>query len=420
MSHAVRPSRRIVPAAVGPVVTEMLEPRRLLAAIFVDSERSLHVEGSPGNDTLSLERVGIDDVFVRVVQPGGPTLSGTFDLDDLRNVQFRGFAGDDTITDIDAVPMAVFVSGEAGNDTIALPDLVTDVEIVERRDANGGEGDDVIRGGNGGDFIDGQGGKDSVFGGDGADWIEGGSGSDVLRGEGDGDRMYDASRVDSDPDAMFGGGGNDTMEASGGNDYLEGNDGHDWLIGGDQHDTLLGNNGDDVLDGDDGTDSLVGGAGKTAFLRGETGFTDPTSPALFVSASGLVVAGTGGNDTITLARTGVDDVRVTVNNSTFVFDLDDTLPLMIVGHRGNDRVTVGLDVPIGGITLEGGNGNDTLIGNNGEDSLVGGSGRDHLSGRGGDDRFRTFDSEIDTLLGGDGEDTAFADPMDVLDSIEET
>jgi len=415
-------STRSISSAVGMVLTEMLEPRRLFdASIFINVARSLMIHGTDGDDVFSLERVGIDDVVVRVVeQATGETLTRQLDMDDFGTVQFQGFVGNDTIADIDAIPKFVFISGGDGNDTIRVPDFEGSGGGIRQRLVNAGDGDDFVQGGSAIDEINGSSGNDTVFGGGGGDLLEGGGGRDVVRGEAGDDQLFDADRVDTDDDALFGGPGNDTIMATGGNDYLEGNDGNDSLFGGDQNDTLRGGNGDDILDGGNGTDSLNGGAGKTAFLRGETGFTDPTSPTAFIGAGRtLVVVGTGGNDTILIEPSGTDDVRITVNQFRFFADMDDFAALLIVGHRGDDWMTIGLEVPLSRSTLEGGNGNDTVVGNNNDDSLVGGSGRDLLSGRGGTDTFRSLDNEVDTLLGGDGLDTAFADPFDVFESIEQ-
>ena len=402
-------------------ISEPLERRRLFAAgIFINPSGLLTAQGSEGDDTISLERVGIDDVIVRIEENGtGQSISARHDMDDFDGVLLRGFGGNDTITDVDALPEDVFIAGDAGNDTLRAPDFGGG-SIFDRIDLTGGEGDDVIHGGNSFNVIDAGGGNDTVFGGDGGDWLTGGDGRDVIRGEGGPDRIFDGHNIDDDADALFGGAGSDTIHASGGNDYLEGNDGHDSLNGGDQHDTLLGGNGDDILDGSNGTDSLDGGAGHTAFLRGETGFTEPTSPAVVIGATNtLVVVGTSGADTITIARTGFDDLRITVNSFVAVIDMDDFGPLLVVGHRGNDSVTVNEDVPRGAVTLDGGNGNDTLTGGGNDDLLVGGSGRDSLFGRGGDDTLRAVDSEADTLFGGAGDDEAFVDAIDQTDGVED-
>ena len=401
---------------------EPLELRRLFDAdIFINVAGFLIVQGTDNADTFSLDRVGTDDVVVRVVeQPTGGTLTRQLDMDDFRSVQFFGFEGNDTLTDIDAIPKFVFVSAGGGNDTIRIPNVSTGSPTL-RRLVEAGSGDDVVRGGNGEDEVNGGDGNDTVFGGDRNDLLEGGGGRDVLRGENGDDRLFDSTRVETEgDDALFGGPGNDFISATGGNDYLEGNDGHDWLIGGDHNDTLLGGNGNDILDGGNGRDSLNGGPGLAAFLRGESGFTEPFFPAAFISARRtLVVVGTGGPNAIRVARSGTDDVRVTVDGFTAFIDTDDFEGLLVAAHRGNDSVTIDENVPVVGVTLEGGAGNDTLTGGGGGDLIVGGAGNDLLDGRGGNDTLRAVDSQFDILFGGPGDDDALVDGIDQAQGVEE-
>jgi Ca2+-binding RTX toxin-like protein len=402
---------------------EPLEPRRLFDAdIFINVAGFLIVQGTDGADTFSLDRVGTDDVSIRVVQDQtAQTLTRRFDLDDFRSVQFFGFEGNDTLTDIDAIPKFVFISAGGGDDAIRIPNVSTGSPTL-RRLVDAGGGDDVVRGGNGEDEVNGSGGNDTVFGGDRNDLLEGGEGRDVLRGENGDDQLFDSTRVEAEgDDALFGGPGNDFISATGGNDYLEGNDGHDWLIGGDHNDTLLGGNGNDILDGGNGRDSLNGGSGLAAFLRGESGFTEPFFPAAFIGARRtLVIVGTGGPNTIRVARSGTDDVRVTVDGFTTVVDTDDFAGLLIAGHRGDDNVTVDENVTVSGpVTLEGGSGNDTLTGGGGADLIVGGAGNDLLYGRGGSDTLRAVDSQFDILFGGSGDDDALVDAIDQVNGVEE-
>jgi Ca2+-binding RTX toxin-like protein len=76
------------------------------------------------------------------------------------------------------------------------------------------------------------------------------------------------------------------------------------------------------------------------------------------------------------------------------------------GQGGNDRV-------------KGGAGDDYVEGGHGNDRLDGGTGADLIDGRNGNDAIAAADGEIDQIFGGGGiNDSADADPNDVLDGVE--
>jgi hypothetical protein len=83
------------------------------------------------------------------------------------------------------------------------------------------------------------------------------------------------------------------------------------------------------------------------------------------------------------------------------------------GNGGNDR----LFGAAGADRIYGYAGNDLLDGGSSSDRLDGGPGNDVLYGQSGADRFFTRDGELDSLIGASGNDTADADPVDVLSSI---
>jgi len=83
------------------------------------------------------------------------------------------------------------------------------------------------------------------------------------------------------------------------------------------------------------------------------------------------------------------------------------------GNGGNDR----LFGAAGADRLYGYAGNDLLDGGSSSDRLDGGAGSDILYGQSGADRFFTRDAELDSLIGASGNDTADADPTDLLSSI---
>ncbi len=119
-----------------------------------------------------------------------------------------------------------------------------------------------------------------------------------------------------------------------------------------------GGDGNDKIAGGEGNDTLAGGAGKDTLDGG------------------------GGNDRLN-------------------------------GNGGHDRLFGGA----GADRLYGYAGNDLLDGGSSSDRLDGGAGADILFGSSGNDRFFTSDSEIDSLFGASGSDTADADAADVLSSV---
>ncbi|MCC5477099.1 calcium-binding protein [Streptomyces barringtoniae] len=133
-------------------------------------------------------------------------------------------AGNDRATDSGRLDGA-YVSGDAGDDTIAV----------------GAEG--LARGGDGNDTVNASGGDTIVQGGKGDDVLHGGSGTQYLSG-------------DDGRDTITGGTGDDTLNGGTGNDVLYGNSGNDKLYGNSGNDTLYGGPGRDTLSGGPGTDVI--------------------------------------------------------------------------------------------------------------------------------------------------------------------
>src|SRR5215218_472312 len=111
-----------------------------------------------------------------------------------------------------------------------------------------------------------------------------------------------------------------------------------------------------------------------------------------ISGRVLTVVGGGGNDTISLIRSGIDDVIANVNGVRNTFDMDNFDRVVLSGVGGNDTITNGnginnasLDGGSGNDRLVDGNGGNTLIGVGGNDTLIAGPGNDSLSGGGGVD-----------------------------------
>ena len=240
-----------------------------------------------------------------------------------------------------------------------------------------------------------------------------------------------------------------TLDGGAGNDTLTGNDGPDSIFGGLGDDTLVGNAGNDTLDGGDGDDFADGGTGTNTHRNIER-FPGGGTASIGIVNGVLTATGTGSGETITIERTGADDVIVKVGSLSRQFDMDNFTGVLLEGLGGNDTITVLHPITAGSltrkVTLDGGAGNDTLRGNAGDDVVRGGDGADHLEGAGGRDALfgqlgndslfggvgedfidggenddfldATDGAPGDTVLGGDGTDTAQVDAGDEHSGIE--
>jgi hypothetical protein len=182
--------------------------------------------------------------------------------------------------------------------------------------------------------------------------------------------------------------------------------------------------------------------------------------ARIVENSILTVQGTSGDDVISVRRSGAKIV-VSCGDNSFSCRAAGITNIQIAAGAGNDRVTIGAGVTFAGIQGEDGNdtlvgtdgdnsmvggrgndvliggsgnnyllggdgddsiyggaGNDALMGNAGNDEIDGGPGRDQIVGNDGNDVFTCIDLLKETIDGGAGHDTAYADTQDVLTSIE--
>jgi hypothetical protein len=163
------------------------------------------------------------------------------------------------------------------------------------------------------------------------------------------------------PSTISGGDDQDYLFGGIGGDVIHGNGGFDYLSGNDGADSLFGDGADDILSGNGGNDSLVGGAGADR------------------------LNGYAGRD-------------------------------KLFGGDGNDRLFGGASAD----WLYGQNGSDQLFGEGGDDRLFDDydQGIDTLHGNAGNDSFVTTDGTIDHIFGDGGSDSADADTIDVLTSIE--
>jgi uncharacterized delta-60 repeat protein len=205
------------------------------------------------------------------------------------------------------------------------------------------------------------------------------------------------------PAAIFGGDGHDNLVGGTVSDRIEGGNGDDVLVGNAGNDTMRGGAGDDSLSGDAGNDLMDGGTGADE-VHGGSGidwidYTSRTAP-LVITLNGNATSGQAGEqdelyDDIEVVNGGAGNDVITgswANNTLY-------------GNAGNDQ-------------LFGAGGIDKLYGGAGHDKLNGGTNADQLYGDAGDDLLLAVDGAKDSLFGGAGIDTASADAVDILNSVE--
>lgn len=141
------------------------EPAKKIEGEGTDSNK---IEGTDGDDTIDVSKVGEDQYKVTVTNSDDPTKNQEHILtgEQLKNTQINAGAGDDTVRVGDDVTVGINFDLGDGNDS-----------------AFGGAGDDTIHGGSG---------HDVISGGAGFDFITGGSGSDALYADKD-DTVYTGS-----------------------------------------------------------------------------------------------------------------------------------------------------------------------------------------------------------------------------------
>ena len=418
--------------AIDRAIAEVLEPRRLFAAI---ESGILVARGTAAGDTISLRRTGSDDV---IVTTNG--VNQTFDMDNFSGVRLEGLGGNDTFNMIDPLTSPLVrnttVIGGEGNDTISYATRTGALEFEFAFEFGSGS-TSVAAGANDDEFS----GVETVIGGSGDDTFTGtvrDANAYRLEGRG-GDDRFAVQGTFIGITTLLGGDGNDTLLGSPGADSLSGGAGND---------TISGDSGDDVIDGGSGTDTLDGGIGTDTLLNGEV--TPP--PGQIRILNGVLTAdGTWGGEDIRVQRVGTDDVSVSIDSLVRTFDMDDFTGILLRGNNGFDFLDVVGNIVAGSlvrkVTLEGGNGNDTLFGENGDDVLRGGEGADVLFGEGGNDALfagggddsdvdgglgidfidggdgndhvSSQDGEVDTVQGGAGTDFGAVDSVDVYSGFEE-
>jgi RTX calcium-binding nonapeptide repeat (4 copies) len=127
----------------------------------------------------------------------------------------------------------------------------------------------------------------------------------------------------------------------------------------------------------------------------------------------LSVTGDNGNDAITITRNGdqifINDGAISAQGAT----LTNATGIVVVGGNGNDTISLDNIAPPAGqslppATLMGGNGNDILTGGGGNDMLFGGAGDDTITGGKG----------TDTAVLGTGNDLFIWNPGDGNDTVD--
>lgn len=160
-------------------------------------DRVLTADGTWGGEDISIERVGGDDVIVRI-----DNVARQFDMDDFDGVLLRGNNGYDRIEVkgpivAGSLVRKVTLDGGNGNDSLT-----------------GHSGDDVLRGGAGGDVLTGFAGNDALFGGTGSDFLNPGPGLD-FNDAGDGNDLIMAIDF-AGGDTVLGGAGSDEARVDAG------------------------------------------------------------------------------------------------------------------------------------------------------------------------------------------------------------
>ncbi len=382
---------------------------------FKDPSGALTLNLGGGNDTLTVSALDTGTKAVTVL----------------------GGAGNDSIT---AGAASDSLLGEAGDDTIV--GAGGDDTIFGGADNDrllGGSGLDFMQGNDGNDFVDGGGTSgDSVGGNLGNDTVSGGAGDNALYEGGetptitltattitglgvdtfsnvvafiingsDSANLIDLTNM-TIAVTVYGGAGNDTIRGGSAGDAMLGMDGNDVLIGNGGNDNLYGGAGSDSLDGGAGNDRLSGQGGSGDSLRGGLGndtFSGGTGTDLIIESGDVSWLATPtrltGLETDRIVD--IEGLNLTGGNANNTLDARQFVAggVTLDGGAGNDSIfgTTFADLLTGGL------GNDTIDGDAGNDVIGGGAGADSLIGGIGNDRLLGQENSGDRLIGGVGNDT---------------
>jgi Ca2+-binding RTX toxin-like protein len=240
-----------------------------------------------------------------------------------------------------------------------------------------------------------------------------------------------ATGVDPDVDGV---GGNDLLQGNGGNDILTGLAGNDVLDGGAGVDEMTGGTGDDTYNVDESLDVIIENAGEgtdkvftsledytladnlenleyngdpdTAFV----GTGNAVDNVIIGGGANDTLNGLDGNDTLD-GGLGIDTANGGAGDDIYIVresgDIVNELP-----GEGNDEVrslaaAYTLSTNVETLRYIGTSGNFTGIGSSDVNTIIGGDGNDILSGGGG----AVSDGVADTLIGGLGDDTYDVDTL---------
>lgn len=302
------------------------------------------LDGSEGNDSLDGGRGG--DMMI------GGLGDDTFVVDDITDSTFELSVGG-----LDTVYSSITLQLAPEVENLFLTGTFTDIN------GYGNDSDNLLRDNSGENILDGGAGNDTILGGQhvsvfSGDTLLGGLGDDSIQGGGS-----------NAQDVLYGGAGNDTLRAAG-NGGLYGEEGNDWLVGGmgggpkPRANYLWGGTGDDTLEAGGAMD---GGDGND-LIRGES--------------SAFSVSGGLGDDTFTGSGGDPSLYRADLGAGDDFMDVSIWSPAKVIAGDGADRVAVS---STGGLTVDGGNGNDWLdlgTGSGGKLAVSGGEGDDHINASG--------------------------------------
>lgn len=360
--------------------------------------------GGTGNDTLS--GGANDDV-----------LDGNAGADSM-----DGGAGNDSFYVDDAGDV---VSDSAGTDIVysavnyTLGSSIENLTLIGTQaiGGTGNSGNNYITGNSSGNRLAGGGGTDTLAGGNGNDtYVVGGSMAGLTLVEtstGGSDTVEASINIDLTGAAFtnienitFTNGGrvgtgtsaSNTLTSGGNSSTLNGGDGNDFLI------SRVGEGSGSG--GSPGNDTLNGGLGDDTYTVGTYDQYNvdwlgawSTGPAPVVTD---VISDSGGNDTVIVVWTDIDDDAPTIGN----------------GGDGIESATINIATGLGGgsienVTFQGTDNLKSVIGNGSNNLLIGGAGANTLSGAGGNDTL-SGGGGGDSMAGGTGDDTFITDGGDTI------
>ncbi|MCH2203958.1 MAG: PKD domain-containing protein, partial [Fuerstiella sp.] len=206
----------------------------------------LSIVGTEAADTVV---VSIDENEISVsasLDEPAPSVQ-SFATEDIQQISFTGFSGDDTFITEGEYPIDMHVFGGPGDDF-----LVT------------GSGEDVVTDLNGNNDIRTSYGDDTILTGPGNDQIESESGDDTIRDLG-GDNRID---TDSGADTVLTGDGNDEIFTGTGNDIVRSVGGDNTIQAGADNDTVETGAGDDDIVTESGNDTIIDLGGENSLSPG--------------------------------------------------------------------------------------------------------------------------------------------------------